>query len=56
MPFRDCSDLNFPEYTSKIKEPIALDVIKERLDKGNPDQVNTNATVTVQVFHVKAKV
>ena len=39
MPFRDCADLNFPEYTKKIKEPIALDVIKERLDKSNPEQV-----------------
>ena len=32
MPFRDCSDLNFPEYLEVIKQPIALDVIKERLD------------------------
>ena len=33
VPFRDCGDLNFPAYLDKIKEPIALDVIKERLDE-----------------------
>ena len=38
VPFRDCGDLNFPAYLEKIKEPIALDVIKERLDEENPDQ------------------
>ena len=40
VPFRDCADLNFPQYLEKIKDPIALDVIKERLDEENPDQVN----------------
>ena len=39
MSFKDCSDLNFPEYLEVVKEPIALDVIKERLDKENPEQV-----------------
>ena len=39
VPFRDCADLNFPQYLEKIKDPIALDVIKERLDEENPDQV-----------------
>lgn len=29
--FRECSDLNFEEYLAKIKEPIALDIIKEKL-------------------------
>ena len=38
VPFRDVADLNFPAYLDKIKEPIALDVIKERLDEENPDQ------------------
>ena len=38
VPFRDCADLNFPAYLEKIKEPIALDSIKERLDVENPDQ------------------
>lgn len=37
VTFRDCSDLNFDEYLETIKEPIALDVIKERLDKDNPE-------------------
>merc|ERR1711860_12903 len=35
--FRDCSDLNFKEYLDIIKEPIALDVIKEKLDRENPE-------------------
>ncbi len=38
MPFRDCSDLNFAEYREVIKNPIALDVIKERLDAERADQ------------------
>jgi hypothetical protein len=38
---RDCADLNFPQYLEKIKEPIALDVIKERLDDENNDQYGT---------------
>lgn len=38
VPFRDCADLNFEAYLDKIKDPIALDVIKERLDEENPDQ------------------
>ena len=29
VPFRDCVDLNFAEYLDKIKEPIALDVIRQ---------------------------
>ena len=37
--FRDCSDLNFKEYLDIIKEPIALDVIKEKLDRENPEMV-----------------
>ena len=37
--FRDCSDLNFKEYLDVIKEPIALDVIKEKLDRENPEMV-----------------
>lgn len=39
--FRDCSDLNFKEYLDVIKEPIALDVIKEKLDRENPEMVNS---------------
>ena len=38
VPFRDCGNLNFKEYLDKIQDPIALDVIKEWLDKENPDQ------------------
>merc|ERR1711971_296799 len=41
VPFRDCADLNFPQYLEKIKDPIALDVIKERLDDENNDQYNS---------------
>ena len=37
--FRDCSDLNFKDYLDIIKEPIALDVIKEKLDRENPEMV-----------------
>ena len=39
--YRDCADLNFPQYLEKIKDPIALDVIKERLDDENNDQYNS---------------
>ena len=39
MQFKDCSDLNFKEYLEVIKEPIALDVIKERLSPDNPEHV-----------------
>merc|ERR1712062_827367 len=39
--FRDCSDLNFKEYLDIIKEPIALDVIKEKLDRDNPEMYRT---------------
>ena len=35
--FRDCSDLNFKKYLDVIKEPIALDVIQEKLDRDNPE-------------------
>ena len=38
--FRDCSDLNFKEYLDVIKEPIAMDVIKEKLDRDNPEMVS----------------
>ena len=41
MLLRDCADLNFPQYLEKIKDPIALDVIKERLDDENNDQYNS---------------
>ena len=37
--FKDCSDLKFKEYTDVIKEPIALDVIKERLSPEHPEHV-----------------
>ena len=37
--FRDCTDLNFKEYLDVIKEPIALDIIKEKLDRDNPEMV-----------------
>ena len=37
--FKECSDLNFKEYLQVIKEPIALDVIKERLSPDNPEHV-----------------
>ena len=40
--FRDCSDLNFKEYLDVIKEPIAMDVIKEKLDRDNPEMVSVN--------------
>jgi len=39
--FRDCSDLNFKEYLDVIKEPIALDVIKEKLDRENPEMYSS---------------
>ena len=48
MPFRDCSDLNFPDYLEKVEEPIALDVIKERLDIDNPEQV-----LSIPVFFIR---
>ena len=38
--FRDCSDQNFKEYLDVIKEPIAMDVIKEKLDRDNPEMVS----------------
>ncbi|TRY68869.1 hypothetical protein TCAL_05075 [Tigriopus californicus] len=41
MPFRDCSDLNFPEYLEVVKKPIALDIIKEKLSADNPEQYAT---------------
>lgn len=41
--FKDSSDLEFDEYQRKIKEPIALDVIKERLYKTNRDQVKNSS-------------
>ena len=40
--FRDCSDLNFKEYLDVIREPIAMDVIKEKLDRDNPEMVSVN--------------
>ena len=43
VPFRDCGDLNFPEYLAVVKEPIALDVIKERLSADNPEQYESVA-------------
>ena len=39
--FRDCSDLNFKVYTDVIKEPIALDVIREKLDRANPEMYSS---------------
>jgi len=36
--FRRISDLEFESYKKIIKDPIALDLIKDRLDKENPDQ------------------
>merc|ERR1712223_42293 len=39
--FRDCSDLNFKAYLDVIKEPIALDVIKEKLDRANPEMYSS---------------
>ena len=41
--FRDCSDLNFKEYLDIIKEPIALDVIQEKLDRDNPEMYGSIA-------------
>ena len=41
--FRDCSDLNFKEYLDVIREPIAMDVIKEKLDRDNPEMVSVTA-------------
>jgi len=41
VPFRDCADLKFPQYLEKIKEPIALDVIKERLSEESPQQYSS---------------
>ena len=57
--FRDCSDLNFKEYTDVIKEPIALDVIKEKLDRDNPEMVSFKHSVEVPqffcvIFYVKS--
>ena len=39
IQFKDCSDLNFPEYLEVIKDPIALDTIKERLSPDHPEHV-----------------
>jgi len=41
VPFRDCADLNFKQYLDKIKEPIALDVIKQRLSEDSPQQYSS---------------
>ena len=41
VSFRDYADLNFPAYLDNIKEPIALDSIKERLDEKNLDQYSS---------------
>merc|ERR1719167_649267 len=38
VPFRDTADLNFPQYLEKIKDPIALDVIKDRISEDSPQQ------------------
>jgi len=41
--FKDCSELyEYEEYMEKIKEPIALDLIKERLHPDCDEQVNNN--------------
>ena len=37
--FKDSKDLDFEEYKEVVDEPIALDIIKTRLDKSNPDEV-----------------
>ena len=38
--FKDCSELfEYKEYMEKIKEPVALDLIKERLHPGCDEQV-----------------
>ena len=38
--FKDCSELyDYQEYMEKIKEPVALDLIKERLHPGFDEQV-----------------
>lgn len=39
MIFRDCSELNVKAYLDVIKEPVALDIIKEKLDRENPEMV-----------------
>lgn len=39
--FKDCKDLNFAEYLEKVKHPIALDVIKERMDPENTEQYSS---------------
>merc|ERR1711915_1138700 len=41
VPFRDCADLNFTQYLDKIKEPIALDVIKDRLSEDSTQQYSS---------------
>ncbi len=41
VPFREAKDLNFAEYREVIKEPIALDTIKERLSPDNPERYAT---------------
>ena len=41
--FRDISDLDFKEYLEIIMEPIALDVIKEKLDRDNPEMYGSIA-------------
>ena len=48
VQFKDCSDLNFKEYLDVIKEPIALDVIKERLSPDNPEHVRNKSLINVQ--------
>jgi hypothetical protein len=39
--FRQIKDLEFESYKRVIKDPIALDLIKDRLDVANPDQYKT---------------
>lgn len=42
--FKRCRDLNFSAYREAIKEPIALDIIKERLSSNCADKpVSSNA-------------
>ena len=44
MTFRDCEDLNFKAYTDVVENPIALNVISERLHPDRDDQVSVNSS------------
>jgi hypothetical protein len=50
--FKDCSELlEYKEYMEKIKDPVALDLIKERLHPNCDEQVNVTLFLLQPFFH-----